>query len=194
MLSGSEFVWQERSSSYVVDANEGTTYSFPTLASMVSSFYHREPDVEAVRLVHWGEQTGAERLIEENRRQWSDLWRSRVVVNGDADDQRALDAAFFYLHSSNHRSNLNGMAPFGLSSSRWYLGHSFWDTEIWSFHPLLLTSPRVAESLLLFRLRGLDAARRAAALFGYRGAQFPWEAAPTGGNDVTPVFAATGWA
>jgi trehalose/maltose hydrolase-like predicted phosphorylase len=188
------FVWQERSSTYSGDASEGTTYVFHTLGSMVSSFYHPEPDIEAIRLVHRGEQTGVGRLLEENRLEWNDLWKSRVVLNGNLEDQRALDAAFFYLHSSNHRSNLNGMAPFGLSSSRWYLGHSFWDTETWSFLPILLSSPRAAESLLLFRRRGLEAARKAAALFGYRGAQFPWEAAPTNGNEVTPVFAATGWA
>jgi trehalose/maltose hydrolase-like predicted phosphorylase len=40
----------------------------------------------------------------------------------------------------------------------------------------------------------LDAAEKGAALFGYRGAQFPWEAAPIHGEEVTPVFAATGWA
>src|SRR6266404_1833335 len=136
------FVWQERSSTYSGDASEGATYVFHTLASMVSSFYHQEPDIEAIRLVHWGEQTGVGRLLDENRLEWKDLWKSRVVLNGNLDDQRALDAAFFYLHSSNHRSNLNGMAPFGLSSSRWYLGHSFWDTETWSFLPILLSSPR----------------------------------------------------
>jgi protein-glucosylgalactosylhydroxylysine glucosidase len=184
---------QQRFASYSGDVREGATYTFDTLASMVSSFYHQEPNVEAIRLVHWGEQTGIDRLIEDNHREWSELWKSRVVVT-DSDDQRALDAAFFYLHSSNHRSNLNGMAPFGLSSSRYYLGHSFWDTETWSFLPILLSSPAAAESLLLFRRRGLDAAKKAAALFGYRGAQFPWEAAPINGEEVTPVFAATGWA
>jgi protein-glucosylgalactosylhydroxylysine glucosidase len=122
------------------------------------------------------------------------LWKSRVVITGNPDDQHALDCAFFYLNSSNHPSNLNGMAPFGLSSSRYYLGHSFWDTETWAFLPLLLTSPDTAKSLLLFRRRGLEAAKRVAGLFGYRGAQFPWEAAPIDGEEVTPVFADTGWA
>ena len=187
------FSLQQHPARYSGDVSEGTTYRFDTLASMVSSFYHQEPDIEAIRLVHWGEQTGVDRLLEENRREWSELWKSRVVVT-DSDDQRALDAAFFYLHSSNHRSNLNGMAPFGLSSSRYYLGHSFWDTETWSFLPLVLSSPAAAESLLLFRRRGLAAAKKAAALFGYRGAQFPWEAAPINGDEVTPVFAPTGWA
>jgi protein-glucosylgalactosylhydroxylysine glucosidase len=44
-----------------------------------------------------------------------------------------------------------------------------------------------------FRRRGLEDAKRQAALYGYRGAQFPWEAAPVGGFETTPTFAATGW-
>jgi trehalose/maltose hydrolase-like predicted phosphorylase len=187
------FTVDQHPATYSGDVRAGAKYTFDTLASMVSSFYHPEPDIEAIRLVNWGDQTGVEHLIDENRRAWSELWKSRVVVT-DPDDQRGLDAAFFYLHASNHRSNLNGMGPFGLSSSRYYMGHSFWDTETWCFLPLLLASPHVAESLMLFRRRGLDAAKKAAALFGYRGAQFPWEAAPTDGAEVTPVFAATGWA
>ena len=188
------FTWQPRLNAYVGDGQTGGTYRFDTLASSVSSFYHREPEQEAIRLVHWGTQTGVEILIEGNRRAWSELWKSRVVVTGDLEDQRALDYAFFYLHSSNHASNLNGMAPFGFSSSRYYLGHSFWDTETWSLLPLLLASPATAKSLLQFRQRGLEAAKRVAGLFGYQGAQFPWEAAPSDGEEVTPVFAATGWA
>jgi protein-glucosylgalactosylhydroxylysine glucosidase len=188
------FSWQQRTAAYAGAIHPGQTYTFDTIASLVSSFYHREPDLEAIRLVNWGYQSGLESLMAANRDAWDDLWRSRVIVTGDPDDQRALDCAFFYLHSSNHPSNLNGMAPFGLSSSRYYLGHSFWDTETWSFLPLLITTPETAKSLLQFRLRGLEAAKRVAALFGYRGAQFPWEAAPTDGDEVTPVFSPTGWA
>lgn len=193
MIADSAFTRDQRRSCYGADAVANKKYIFYTLASMVSSFYHDEPDLEAVRLVNWGVQLGTQFLEDSNQREWQELWKSRVVVD-NSEDQKALDAAFFYLQSSNHRSNLNGMAPYGLSSSRYYLGHSFWDTETWSFLPLVLTSPAVAESLLRFRLRGLDAARKAANLFGYRGAQFPWEAAPLNGEEVTPTFAATGWA
>ncbi len=193
MISDSAFTKDQRLNNYSANALGNRKYTFYTLASMVSSFYHNEPDLEAVRLVSWGVQLGTESLEEGNRREWEDLWKSRILVN-NSEDQKALDAAFFYLQSSNHRSNLNGMAPYGLSSSRYYLGHSFWDTETWSFLPLVLASPTAAESLLRFRVRGLEAARKVANLFGYRGAQFPWEAAPLYGEEVTPTFAATGWA
>jgi trehalose/maltose hydrolase-like predicted phosphorylase len=176
------------------DARPGEALVMETIASMAPSFYHPEPGLQAVRMANWGLQTGFDRLWQENKRLWGELWRSRVEIDGPAADQRALDAAFFYLHSSVHRSNLNGMPPFGLSQSEHYYGHSFWDTETWSFLPVLLAAPDAARSLLEFRVRGMEWARRDAALFGYRGIQFPWEAAPIGGDEVTPVFAATGWA
>lgn len=193
MICDAEFSKSERSGRYAAAAAAGHVYTFHTIAALVADFYHPEPHLEAIRLVNWGAQIGPDSLTASNRREWRELWKSRVLVD-DRDDQRALDASFFYLHASNHRSNWNGMAPFGLSSSRYYMGHSFWDTETMSFLPLLLSAPAVAESLLRFRCRGLDAARKAAALFGYRGGQFPWEAAPLSGAEATPTFAATGWA
>ena len=112
---------------------------------------------------------------------------------GDSDAQRVLDAAFFYIQSSVHASTRTGMPPFGLSQFSYYYGHSFWDTETWSLLPVILTAPEAARSLLEYRVRALDYAKRQAALYGYRGAQFPWEAAPIGGFETTPTFAGTGW-
>ncbi len=181
-------------SAWQASARPGDTLVISTIAALVSSFYHPDPGLQAIRMANWGLLTGWTKLWHDNRSLWDDLWLSRVSIDGPAADQRALDAAFFYLHSSLHPSNLNGMPPYGLSQSEHYFGHSFWDTETWSFLPVLLAAPDAARSLLEFRLRGLEWARRAAALFGYRGLQFPWEASPLDGEEVTPVFAATGWA
>ncbi len=176
-----------------LDAQGGRTYRFPTIAAMVSDFYQPAPEQEAIRHAKWGAMLGFDDLRQQSREQWNGLWESRVRVYGDSDSQRVLDSAFFYLHSSLHPSNKNGMAPFGLSQFDYYHGHSFWDTETWSLLPITLASPATAKSLLEFRVRGLENARRLAALYGYRGAQFPWEASPIDGADVTPTFAGTGW-
>ena len=178
---------------FSLGAKGGQTYHFPTIAAMVSDFYQPAPEQEAIRQAKWGALLGFDRLRQQNREKWSDLWKSRVKVYGDANSQRVLDSAFFYLHSSLHPSDKNGMAPFGLSQFDYYDGHSFWDTESWSLLPITLATPATAKSLLDFRLRGLPNARRLAALYGYRGVQFPWEASPIDGADVTPTFAGTGW-
>jgi trehalose/maltose hydrolase-like predicted phosphorylase len=179
--------------SYHLAAKPGEALRVQTVAALVSQFYHSEPDLEAIRLALWGAELGFDALRRQNRTIWDDLWKSRVRISGDTSDQQVLDAAFFYLHSSLHPSTQTGLAPFGLSQFEHYYGHSFWDTETWSLAPVTLASPDTARSLLQYRLRGLPAARRLAALFGYRGAQFPWEAGEIDGSEVTPTFAATGW-
>src|SRR5256885_1190852 len=178
---------------YRIRAQSGQPVIFQTIAALISEHYHPEPPLEASRLANWGRQLGFETLRSENRAAWAELWKSRVKVIGDSDAQRALDAAFFYIQSSVHASTRTGMPPFGLSQFSNYYGHSFWDTETWSLLPVILTAPEAARSLLEYRVRGLDYAKRQAALYGYRGAQFPWEAAPIGGFETTPTFAGTGW-
>ena len=179
--------------SYTLKARSNEPTRFQTIAAAVSDLYHPEPPLEAIRMASWGTLLGFDTLRAQNRAAWAELWKSRVKVTGDADAQRVLDAAFFYLHSSLHSSTRTGMPPFGLSQSAYYYGHSFWDTETWSLLPITLAAPATAKSLLEFRLRGLDYAQRLAALYGYRGAQFPWEASPIKGFETTPTFAGTGW-
>jgi len=178
---------------YGLKLQSGRPVHFQTIAAMVSELYHPEPPLEAIRLASWGNQLGFDTLRGDNRAAWADLWKSRIKVIGDADAQRALDAAFFYLHSSLHVSTRTGMPPFGLSQFAYYYGHSFWDTETWSLLPITLAAPATAKALLEYRVRGLEYAERQAALYGYRGAQFPWEAAQTNGFETTPTFAGTGW-
>ncbi|MFN7994748.1 MAG: hypothetical protein U0Q18_14165 [Bryobacteraceae bacterium] len=193
VIAGPEFQRHGREPEFAVQATPRQTLTLRTVAAMVSGLYHPAPDLQAIRMASWGRMLGFERLRSQNRAEWDALWKSRVRVDADAGTQRALDAAFFYLHSSVHASNQTGMPPFGLSQTEHYYGHSFWDTETMSFLPVLLASPAAARSLLEFRLRGLEPARRAANLYGFRGAQFPWEAAQTDGAEVTPTFADTGW-
>ena len=178
---------------YVAKLKSGEAFRLRTIAAMVSGLYHPEPPLEAIRLASWGAMLGFNELRNASRTAWSDLWQSRVKISGDTDAQRVVDCAFFYLHSSVHPSTLTGMPPFGLSQFAYYFGHSFWDTESWSLLPFALTNPPAARALVEFRRGGLEAAKRQAALYGYRGAQFPWEAAPVGGFETTPTFAATGW-
>jgi protein-glucosylgalactosylhydroxylysine glucosidase len=179
--------------SYVAQLKSGEPFRFRTIAGLVSEAYHPEPALEAIRMASWGATLGFDHLREANREAWGDLWRSRVKIVGDTGAQRVVDCAFFYLHSSVHASTRTGMPPFGLSQAEYYFGHSFWDTESWSLLPFALTDPPAARALIEFRVRSLDYAKRLADLYGYQGAQFPWEAAPVGGYETTPTFAATGW-
>lgn len=179
---------------YVMEGRAGQAQYVRILAALVSDIYHPEPHLEAIRLVRWAEMLGFDDLRDQNREAWAELWKSRIKVTGcSRDDQRALDVAFYYLQSSIHSSSRTGCPPFGLTQSLNYSGHNFWDMDIWMMLPIVLVQPDAARSMVEYRFRGLEAARKKAALFGCRGAQYPWEAA-VHGEEATPSSASTGWA
>lgn len=117
---------------------------------------------------------------------WAERWRScDIDIEGDEDAVRALRFAAYHLISAanpaDDRVSIGARALTGDS----YLGHVFWDTEIYLLPFYTLTWPDAARALLLYRHRTLDAARAKAARMGYRGALYAWESADTG-DEVTP--------
>jgi trehalose/maltose hydrolase-like predicted phosphorylase len=175
--------------SYSIGAKAGQTYAFDVIAAMVSEVYHPDPDLQAIRLARWGKLLGWDELRRQNQEIWAELWKSRIEIAGDPDDQRALDTAFFYLHANSHPASRTAVPSYGFSQYDInFGGHILWDMDSYIFPAVLLTWPPTAKAMLEFRLRGLDAARKKAASFGYQGAQFPWEAASDGTEACWPVY------
>jgi hypothetical protein len=175
---------------YRFRARAGRTYRLHQIACLVADEAHGEPDRQAVRLLFAGRLRGFERLRDENRQAWDEIWRARPVLVGAPTRWQAMaDAAHFYLHSSVHTSSPCSTSMFGLSywpTYHYYRGHVMWDIETFVVPPLLLTQPDVARTVLDYRVDRLDAARRNAAMNGYRGAQFPWESSPRKGEEAAP--------
>jgi len=59
--------------------------------------------------------------------------------------------------------------------------------------PLNLLQPEAARALLEYRVRSLNGARSNAQCFGRRGLQFPWESAPTTGEEAAPSPGTSAW-
>jgi hypothetical protein len=171
-------------------ARAGRRYRLRQLTSLVGDALHHEPDRQAMRLVYAASELGFDTLRADNRRAWEDLWRGRVQLIGAPRRWQALaDAAFFYLHSSVHPSSPTSTSLFGLSywpDYHYYRGHVMWDIEAFALPPLLLTYPPAARAMLDFRADRLDAARTNAAMFGYGGAQYPWESSLRRGEEAAP--------
>jgi hypothetical protein len=122
------------------------------------------------------------------------LWRARPLIDGPDDWQRLADASFYYLHSSASAASLASTGVFGLAYApeyHYYRGHVMWDIESFAFPPLVLTSPEAARAILRFRSRTMPAARTNAALHGYSGLQFPWEADFDHGDEAVPRWSKT---
>ncbi|KQW84199.1 kojibiose phosphorylase [Brevundimonas sp. Root1279] len=117
---------------------------------------------------------------------WGDRWdASGVEIEGDADVQRAVRFAAYHLVSTanpeDERVSVGARALTGDA----YLGHVFWDTEIYLLPFYTAVWPEAARAMLMYRFHTLDAARAKAARVGCKGALYAWESADTG-VEATP--------
>jgi trehalose/maltose hydrolase-like predicted phosphorylase len=178
------------STRWAVRARRNARYRLRQITSLVPDTMHDQPDLQAVRLAYGGALRGFERVRDENRRAWEDVWRRRIRLVGAPERWQALvDAAFFYLHTSVHGSTPTSMSMFGLAywpNYHYYRGHVMWDIEVFAVPPLILTHPDAARTLLEYRARHLEAAKFNAAMHGYRGAQYPWESGQRHGEESAP--------
>jgi trehalose/maltose hydrolase-like predicted phosphorylase len=178
------------STTYRLRARADRPYRMTNVTASVPSLSHAQPDEQAGRLAAVAAQYGLDRLRDENRSIWNELWRGRITIDGaDARWQSITDASTYYLLSSVHASSLASTSLFGLAywpDYHYYHGHVMWDIETFSMPPLLLLQPDAARALLDYRSRHLSAAHHNAALHGWLGAMYPWESCPVHGDEVTP--------
>jgi HAD superfamily hydrolase (TIGR01509 family) len=117
---------------------------------------------------------------------WSERWSTGdAAIEGDPDVQRAVRFAAYHLMSAanpdDERVSVGARALTGDA----YLGHVFWDTEIYLLPFYTATWPRAARAMLMYRFHTLPAARAKAAELGFKGALYAWESADTG-IETTP--------
>ena len=128
-------------------------------------------------------------LLERHVVSWRQLWartRFEVGVPGDVAGVVHLDLFHLLQTVSNNSVGLDvGVPARGLHGEA-YRGHIFWD-EVFILPLLSLRFPQAARSLLLYRYRRIDQARRSAEAAGYAGAMFPWQSA-SNGREVTQTM------
>ena len=182
---------------YGVRARTDKPYRLRQIASLVPSALHDHPDRHAERLVALGAHQGFAGLRQANRAEWRELWKGRIILHGAGREwQQLADAAFFYMNTSVHAGSPASTSMFGLATwhdYHYYFGHVMWDIETFAVPALTMLQPEAAEALLAFRSRNLEGARRTAQAMGRRGLQFPWEAAPTSGQEAAPSPGTAAW-
>ena len=132
---------------------------------------------------------GAQEVVAGHLRKWAERWAaSDVQIQGDDQIQSALRFALHHLNSAaNPEDDRVSIGARGLTGEA-YLGHVFWDTDIFMLPFYTLTWPEAARSLLRYRYLTLPAARAKAQSMGLRGALYAWESADTG-DEATPPTA-----
>ncbi|MFO8033713.1 MAG: glycosyl hydrolase family 65 protein, partial [Candidatus Bipolaricaulota bacterium] len=122
---------------------------------------------------------------------WKQLWRwfnmDLELASPEADHyiQKILHLYSFHLLQSASRYSLD--IDVGMPARGWhgeaYRGHIFWD-ELIIFPFLNYRAPQITHTLLMYRYRRLDEARKAARELGYKGAMFPWQSGSDGREET----------
>jgi trehalose/maltose hydrolase-like predicted phosphorylase len=166
------------------------SYRFSIAGSSITSAHHDDPLNEAERLTIYAKLEGRDRLLKFHQRAWDGLWKSDIVIEGDAQAQQDVHSMMYHLYSFVREGTAYSPSPMGLSGLG-YNGHVFWDAELWMYPALLVLNPELAKSMIEYRFQRLEAARRNAFANGFKGAMYPWESAETGVEE-TPVWALSG--
>ncbi|TAK34889.1 MAG: hypothetical protein EPO21_08035, partial [Chloroflexota bacterium] len=172
-------------------ADMGTMYRIDKL---VSTYTSRDvSDAIRVSVQHLSQlaEQGADSLLQESVQDWETRHQAAdVEIRGDSTAQRAIRLAVYHLIGSANPEDPRISVGARALTGEAYLGHIFWDTEIYMLPFFVFTHPPSARSLLMYRYETLPAARRRARALGYSGALYPWESTDTG-EEATPPYAIT---
>lgn len=169
---------------------KGESVELCLLSAVCHSKNYAFPTPQAERLVVFMKQQGVEKLLEQHRAYWANLWQNDIEITGDPKAQQAVRLALFNLYGSVREGSQQSIPPFGLTAQN-YNGHIFWDAETWILPPLMMLNPEMAKSALEYRIQFAQQARHRAQSFGYQGMMFPWESDDTG-EECTPAQYLTG--
>ncbi len=145
-----------------------------------------DPSPQALDALNRAKRIGWRGVLAEHEAAWAERWRlSDIAIKGDDTTEHALRFAIYHLNSaanpSDERVSIGARALTGDS----YLGHVFWDTEIYVLPFYIATWPEAARALLMYRYHTLPGARAKASRMGWLGAMYAWESTDTG-EETTP--------
>lgn len=178
----------------ILEVEEGDSVSIEKTIALYTS---RDNAISEWSLVAEHAVSGAERfsgLLRAQSVAWARLWRRFRVdmrlreLSGQNHVQMLLRLYSFHLLQSASVHSLD--IDMGMPSRGWhgeaYRGHIFWD-ELIIFPFLNYRMPQITRTLLMYRYRRLEEARKAARNLGYKGAMYPWQSGSTGREETQQV-------
>ena len=172
----------------------GTEYSVSVFCAVFTSQDGGAPETRASAAAASAAEKGYGAALAAHLERWTRLWeQARVTIDGDGEAQTALDYSVYHLLSLAPRHVDSRSIPARGLSGQTYKGAVFWDTELFLFDFFLANEPRVAKTLLRYRIDTLGGALEKAKQYGCEGAFYAWES-QEGGFDacsdynVTDVF------
>ncbi len=174
-------------SAFNMDLEMGQSFSFDKIVSVYTSRdVDEDVDVMQTALKEVKKASGFDTIAEESVSEWQKLWSQMdLKVEGDRVSQMLLRLHMYHLmiSASPHNEKIDaGITARGLHGEA-YRGHVFWD-ELYILPFYFIHYPEVAKSLLMYRYRRLDEARKYAREYGYEGAMFPWQSGSSGREET----------
>jgi trehalose/maltose hydrolase-like predicted phosphorylase len=128
-------------------------------------------------------------VLEKSALRWEEIWDSiDIRIAGDRLAQKLLRLHLYHLMVTT--SPLNGSIDAGIPArglhGEAYRGHIFWD-ELFILPFYNLHFKEVARSILMYRYRRLEEARKYALEYGYQGAMFPWQSGSNGREETQVI-------
>lgn len=124
-------------------------------------------------------------LLNMHTNEWQQFWNdNKITAVGNVQLSNAIQASIYALvaslpslNTSAPRSRYYGLSPAGLGLDRQqevYMGHNFWDTEMWMQPSVSLLEPAWSREQLNYRHFMREAAHDNANKTGYKGYRFDY--------------------
>jgi beta-phosphoglucomutase family hydrolase len=128
-------------------------------------------------------------VLEKSALRWEEIWdQIDIRLTGDRLAQKLLRLHLYHMMVTTSPLNASidaGIPARGLHGEA-YRGHIFWD-ELFILPFYNLHFKEVSRSILLYRYKRLDEARKYAREFGYQGAMFPWQSGSSGREETQVI-------
>ena len=146
----------------------------------------RDPGKQARDALDRAKRIGWRGVLAEHEAAWAERWHlCDIEIEGDDASERALRFSMYHLNSAANPADERVSIGARALTGDCYLGHVFWDTEIYVLPFYIATWPEAARALLMYRYHTLPGARDKAVRMGWRGAMYAWESTDTG-EETTP--------
>ena len=176
----------------LLNVYEGITGSGALALERVAAYYTdrdtNEYPAAAVKDAALAIEKGFDASFAATQAEWRKFWdHADLQIKGDLLVQQGVRFSLFMLEISAGKDGKTNIGANGLTGTG-YMGHTFWDTEIFMTPAFLYSEPEVAKQFLIYRYNIMPNAERRAAEMDDVGALFSWNS--INGEECGHVFEA----
>lgn len=146
--------------------------------------YSKNNDVDVDQILK--KETKFSDILKESISAWDKIWKeSDIIINGDRMVQKLVRLHMYHMFVSYSEHNIGSDTSIGARGlhGEAYRGHIFWD-ELFIAPFFNLNYPEITKSMLMYRYKRLNAAKKYASDNNYLGAMFPWQSGRTGNEET----------